>query len=155
MTFVINFTYLIATILFILGLKKLSSPASARQGNALSAVGMLIAIIATLFSQDILDYQWITASLFIGSILGIFMTRTVAMTAMPEMVALLNGFGGISSLLVGLAAYAQTPSLPTFFAIVIILSILIGGVTFTGSLIAWGKLKELYLENLFHCRVKN
>ena len=143
MTFFINLTYLIATILFILGLKKLSSPASARQGNAFSAIGMLIAIVATLFSQGILDYQWIIGSLLVGSILGIFAARTVAMTAMPEMVALLNGFGGISSLLVGVAAYAQTPKLSLFFAAVIMLSILIGGVTFTGSLIAWGKLKEV------------
>lgn len=143
MTFFINITYLIATVLFILGLKKLSSPASARQGNAFSAIGMLIAIVATLFSEGILDYQWIIGSLLIGSILGTFAARTIAMTAMPEMVALLNGFGGISSLLVGIAAYTHTPNLTLFFAIVIIISILIGGVTFTGSLIAWGKLKEV------------
>lgn len=139
----INSIYLISTFFFILGLKRLSSPATARSGNKLSSFAMLIAIIATLFDFNIVDYNFILIGLISGSIIGVAGARLVAMTSMPEMVALLNGFGGISSLLVGCAAYVLDPSLSLFFALTIVTSVIIGGVTFTGSLIAWGKLKEV------------
>jgi H+-translocating NAD(P) transhydrogenase subunit beta len=140
---IINLTYIFAALLFIFGLKKLGSPATARKGNLLSSIGMLIAIIVTLMSKDIISYKWITAGLGIGTIIGVLMARLVGMTSMPEMVAMLNGFGGISSLLVGWVAYLNNPKMGLFGSIAIILSILIGGITFTGSFIAWGKLKEV------------
>ncbi len=137
----INLAYTGAAVLFILGLKSLGSPATARRGNLLSSLGMLVAVVVTLLDQAIVDYRWILLGIIIGSVIGALAARLVAMTAMPEMVALFNGFGGIASLLVGCVALAQ-PGLTRFLLLTIFLSVLIGGVTFTGSLIAWGKLSE-------------
>jgi len=138
----INSTYIIAAALFIFGLKFMSSPATAVRGNRLSAIGMLIAVVVTLFSQEIVQFQWIAVGVVLGSIIGAVAARKVAMTSMPEMVALFNGSGGFSSLLLGWAAlYGVDPS--TFTVITIILSILIGGVTLSGSILAWGKLSEV------------
>ncbi len=136
----IQFTYVVSAALFIFGLKKLGSPDTARRGNMISAVGMLLAVIAALLDQGIVDYQWIAIGILAGAVVGAAAARMVQMTAMPEMVALFNGFGGLASLLVGWAALE--PGAHTFTLVTIILSILIGGVTFTGSLIAWGKLSE-------------
>ena len=137
-----QYAYIISAALFIYGLKQLSSPATARRGNASSSLGMLVAIVATLLDQDIVDFQWIAIGIVVGGIIGGTAARMVQMTKMPEMVALFNGFGGMASLLVGWAAFAFRPDAGTFTLITIILSILIGGVTFTGSMIAYGKLSE-------------
>ena len=140
-TVLINLSYITSAVLFILGLKFLGSPATARRGNMLSALGMLLAVVVTLLDQSIIDFRWILLGMLIGSVVGALAARLVAMTAMPEMVALFNGFGGIASLLVGCVALAQ-PRLNSFLLLTIFLSILVGGVTFTGSLVAWGKLSE-------------
>jgi NAD(P) transhydrogenase subunit beta len=137
----INLAYTVAAVLFIFGLKFLGSPATARRGNTISALGMLLAVLVTLLDQAVIDYRWILLGIVVGSIIGTLAARLVAMTAMPEMVALFNGFGGIASLLVGCVALSQT-GLTSFLLLTIFLSILIGGVTFTGSLVAWGKLSE-------------
>ncbi|VAX38228.1 NAD(P) transhydrogenase subunit beta [hydrothermal vent metagenome] len=137
----INFTYIISAALFIFGLKKLSSPASARKGNMISALGMLLAVLATLLTQG-LSFQYILIGIAAGSILGVLAARLIAMTSMPEMVALLNGSGGIASLFVGWAVYHYAPAADALTTFTIFLSVLIGGVTFTGSLVAWGKLSE-------------
>ncbi len=135
----INLAYILSAILFIFGLKELSSPATARRGNLISSLGMFIAVVVTLFDKSIIEFQWIVIGIIIGGVIGAFAARIVAMTAMPEMVALFNGFGGLASLLVGWAAlYASGNT--KFTVTTIFLSILIGGVTFTGSLIAYGKL---------------
>ncbi len=138
--------YLVAAILFIAGLKWLSSPATAVRGNQLSAVGMLIAIVVTLFDRAILSYAVIAAGLLVGTALGLWMARSVKMTSMPQMVALLNGLGGGASLLVGGAEFLKSELknevLPLDTSITIQLSILVGAVTLTGSLIAWAKLEE-------------
>jgi NAD(P) transhydrogenase subunit beta len=136
---IINFIYVISAALFIFGLKMLSSPATARRGNLLSSLGMLIAIIVTLLSAG-LDYKWIFLGIIIGSVIGAFVALRVEMTAMPEMVALFNGFGGISSLLLAWAEYHQNRELTIFIAIVAFFSAFIGGVTFSGSMVAFGKL---------------
>jgi NAD(P) transhydrogenase subunit beta len=139
--------YLTAAVLFIIGLKRLSSPVTARHGNALSGVGMLIAILVTLFDRGILSFQAIMVGIVVGSLLGFWMARAVKMTSMPQMVALLNGFGGGSSLLVGGAEFLKaelagvTPALDV--GITTQLSLLIGSVTLSGSLIAWAKLQEV------------
>ncbi|MCA9400950.1 MAG: NAD(P)(+) transhydrogenase (Re/Si-specific) subunit beta [Candidatus Omnitrophica bacterium] len=138
---IINFTYILACVLFIFGLKMLGSPATARKGNMVSAIGMLLAIIATLLTKG-LSFHFIIIGALIGTVLGVLAARLVAMTAMPEMVALLNGSGGISSLLVGWSVYHFHPHSDLFTTVTIFLSVLIGGVTFTGSVIAWGKLSE-------------
>ena len=131
--------YVASAILFILGLKMLGSPATARRGNLLSSVGMLIAIIAGLTSEGIVSYEYIIGGIIVGSVIGALTARLVAMTSMPEVVALFNGSGGAASLLVGWATlYADSVS--SFAAIAVLMAILIGGVTFTGSLIAYGKL---------------
>ena len=138
----INVCYIAAAALFVLGLKQLGSPATAVRGNLLSATGMLIAIVVTLFSKGILEFQWILVAAAVGALIGAVAAQKVAMTAMPEMVALFNGSGGVASLLVGWAALYNTGN-TTFTYITILLSVLIGGVTFSGSIIAWGKLSEV------------
>lgn len=135
----INFVYVVSAALFVFGLKMLSSPATARRGNLLSALGMLIAIVATLLAQG-LDYRWILIGMLIGSMLGMAGAYFVKMTAMPEMVALFNGFGGLSSLLLAWSEYHQHPTMAPVISIIAALSVFIGGVTFTGSMVAFGKL---------------
>lgn len=144
----INLTYLIASFLFIFGIKRMSSPATAKNGNLISGIGMLLAIVVTLMDRHIISYELIFAGLVIGSAIGAVLAYKVQMTAMPQMVGLLNGFGGGASALVGMAEYYHT-SLLGFpddggkFLVSVGLSLLIGAVTFTGSLIAFGKLQGL------------
>ena len=138
----INLSYVFAAVFFILGLKMLSSPATARRGNLFSSLGMLIAIVATLLGEGIVEFQWIALGFVVGGMVGALAARLIAMTAMPEMVALFNGFGGLASLLVGSSALYLTPAESGFTLATIALAILIGGLTFTGSIIAWGKLSE-------------
>ena len=137
---IIELAYVVAAALFIFGLKLLGSAATARKGNTMSSVGMLIAIVAALIDQGIVEYQWIIAGVLVGGLIGAVAARMVQMTSMPEMVALFNGFGGLASLLVGWAALNADAG--AFTVVTIVLSVLIGGVTFTGSLIAYGKLSE-------------
>ena len=136
----IQLGYVVAAGLFIFGLKMLGSPDTAREGNAISAIGMLVAIVAALLDQGIVQYEYILGGMVVGGAVGAVAARTVAMTSMPEMVALFNGVGGAASGLVGVAALSIADG--SFTYITIILSILIGGVTFTGSLVAYGKLSE-------------
>ncbi len=133
--------YIIAAALFVVGLKMLSSPETARRGNVVSAVGMLLAIVATLLKGD-LSFTWIVCGIVVGSGIGAVSAYRVKMTAMPEMVGLFNGFGGLASLLVGWAEYHMHPDAPTFTIGSIYLTILIGGVTFSGSVLAFAKLAE-------------
>ncbi len=144
---VISLTYLVAAVLFIVGLKLLSSPRTARRGNAIGALGMLLAIAATLIDQQIIAFRWILLGLVIGTALGIWLALAVKMTAMPQMVALLNGFGGAASAIVAAAEYYQLLMRPELRATDVVVSImatmLIGAVTFTGSMIAFAKLQEL------------
>ena len=100
----INLAYIVAAVLFVFGLKRLGSPATARSGNGLSAIGMLIAIVATLFEQVKLPWENIIGGIVVGSLIGGIAARKVEMTGMPELVAIFNGFGGAASLLVGWAA---------------------------------------------------
>ncbi|MGH7482578.1 MAG: NAD(P)(+) transhydrogenase (Re/Si-specific) subunit beta [Longimicrobiales bacterium] len=142
----IALAYLIASVLFILGLKRLSSPRTARSGNLLGAVGMLIAIVVTLLDRQIVTVGAIVLGVLIGTLVGVAMARLVKMTAMPQMVGALNGFGGGASLIVASAEYLQTPvdqALRGDTAVTIVLSVLIGGVTLAGSFVAFGKLQEL------------
>ncbi|MGH7673147.1 MAG: NAD(P)(+) transhydrogenase (Re/Si-specific) subunit beta, partial [Gemmatimonadales bacterium] len=143
----IELVYLLAAVLFIVGLKRLAHPATARRGNVVSAVGMLLAIVATLLDRQILSFRLIVLGMVIGSGLGLWMARAVKMTAMPQMVGILNGFGGGGSLLVAAAEWHRLVQggvrLPVNTAVTIYASTLIGAVTFSGSIVAAAKLQEL------------
>ena len=147
----INIAYLLAAVLFIYGLKGLSSPRTAVRGNKLGALGMLLAIVATLVDRSIVSYEVILAGIVVGSAVGLVMALRVQMTAMPQMVALLNGFGGMASLLVAGAALveaaagagAATTSAPLQFSVATVATGIIGAVTFFGSMVAFAKLQEI------------
>jgi len=144
----INLAYIVSALCFGMGLKFLGSPDTARRGNLISSFGMLLAVVVTLFHQDIIDFKLIAVGVLAGAVVGLLAARFVAMTSMPEMVALLNGFGGIASLFVGWAEYSGDPEgLHLQASTAIFLAVLIGGITFTGSLIAWAKLKEIWIGN--------
>ncbi|MBC9868623.1 MAG: NAD synthetase [Opitutae bacterium] len=150
----INFFYIASAILFIFGIRMLGSAHTARRGNLVSSVGMLIAITVTLIDKQVLgSWMWIAAGILAGGLIGFFAAKWVRMTRMPEMVALFNGFGGLASLLVGWAEYQKfvdagggrvDGSIPAamdhFTASVIFLAVFVGGITFSGSVYAWGKL---------------
>ncbi len=147
----INLAYVIAATLFVFGIKMLGSAETARRGNMISGVGMLIAVVVTLLNKG-MSYEWIVAGLIVGALIGGISARIVKMTSMPELVALFNGFGGLASLLVawaelekirsvGWQIYSLEMGTPSYFSsFVIYLAMLIGGITFTGSLYAYGKL---------------
>ncbi|MGB3507822.1 MAG: NAD(P)(+) transhydrogenase (Re/Si-specific) subunit beta [Microcoleaceae cyanobacterium] len=143
----IQLSYLVAVSLFFVGLKKLGSPATARNGNLLASVGMFIAIIATLLEKEVINYQMILVAIVIGSIIGAIAAYKVEMTDMPQMVGLFNGLGGAASAMVAVGefwkylAIADTPPLPT--SVTAMLGVLIGGITFTGSVIAFAKLQGI------------
>ncbi|MFM7407163.1 MAG: NAD(P)(+) transhydrogenase (Re/Si-specific) subunit beta [Cuspidothrix sp.] len=143
----IQLTYLVAASLFILGLKKLGSPATARNGNLVAAVGMLLAVVATLLDQHVLNYEMILVGLVIGSVIGAVAAYKVQMTEMPQMVGLLNGLGGASSALIAVAEFwrllGSSQPIPLDINISMLLDVLIGGVTLTGSFLAFAKLQGL------------
>jgi NAD(P) transhydrogenase subunit beta len=153
MRFIAEIFYLTAALLFVTGLKRMSKPTTARSGNFISSFGMLLAIIGTLVHYHIIDWSYVLAGMIIGSVIGMILARVVKMTEMPQMVALLNGYGGLASLLVGYAEYNKQfrqvinpdiiHSIDLYTSITIFLTILVGAVTFSGSVIAWAKLKEV------------
>jgi len=146
---IINLGYLVAAVLFIFGIKGMTTPKTAVRGNQMSAIGMLVAVVAALLDYNVVSFTWIIVGVLIGGSIGAFMAKKVPMTDMPEMVAALNGIGGGASLLVASANYLESQKLaemgkfvPSYdWSIAVILSILIGAVTLTGSFIAVGKLK--------------
>ncbi len=142
----VNLVYILASILFIFGLKMLGSAETAKKGNLVSAIGMLIAVVVTLLDQNIVDYTWILIGITLGTVIGATAALRVKMTAMPEMVAIFNGFGGIASLLVGSSEYLVSDS--SFSILIpIYLTVVIGGITFTGSFIAYSKLSGVITGN--------
>ncbi|PYU24398.1 MAG: NAD synthetase [Acidobacteria bacterium] len=140
---VIEFTYLIATALFILSLKWMSSPVTARRGVRAGEMGMILAIAGTLLSHDIVDYKWVAIALVLGSIIGVPL-GLVQMTAVPQRTALSHAFGALCVTLVGTAEfYLRAPAVPRFMMAVLSLEVILGALTFTGSLMAAGKLQEV------------
>ena len=140
----IDLFYMTAAGLFIFGLKYLNHPETARKGNLLSMGAMLMAIIVTLLHHDVVSFGMVITGLVIGSAVGFGWARVVKMTDMPQMVAVFNGFGGLASVLVGLSEIARlTPNFDNFTIIVLVLTLLIGGVTFSGSMVAFAKLQGL------------
>ena len=147
----INFTYMVASVLFILGLKGLTHPRTAVRGNILGALAMLLAVVVTLLDQQILSFEIILTGLVIGALIGLVLALKIQMTAMPQLVALFNGFGGGASVLVAGAALIEgtgTAAAPSNqFLVATAASGLIGAVTFWGSLVAFSKLQELVSGN--------
>lgn len=141
---IIDICYLIASALFILGLRDMSHPESARRGMFLAEIGMLTAIIGTLLHQQIVTYTWIITGLIIGSAIGTMMALRVPMTAMPQRTALSHAFGALAVALVGVSEYFQhTESLSSWTMTAIGLEVMLGGITFTGSILAFAKLHDL------------
>jgi NAD(P) transhydrogenase subunit beta len=146
--FFLEISYLIGCIAFIIGLKMLSSPDTARRGNLIGAIGMGIAILGTMFfhknvaGESVGNYPWILGGLIVGSIIGYLMAIRVKMTAMPQMVAFFNGTGGATSALIATMELSASSNTDYGFLLVAYLGIAVGAVTFTGSLVAYGKLDE-------------
>ena len=144
---IIASAYLVSAALFIVGLRFMGSPATARNGNALASGGMLLAILVTLISEEIVGFAGIVAGVVIGGGIGVVFARTVKMTAMPQMVAVFNGFGGGASALIAVSEYVRLyeagADVGLDTSITIMLGVLIGAVTFSGSAIAFGKLQEV------------
>ena len=142
----INVAYLVASVLFIMGLKGLTSPRTALNGNLLGAVGMFVAIVATLVDKQIVSFELIILGIAIGALIGAVFALRVSMTAMPEMVAIFNGFGGAASALVAATAVLAPEMLPDIPEVQLYgasaASALIGAVTLTGSIVAFVKLAE-------------
>ena len=142
----IKVAYLVASVLFIIGIKMLGKTATARKGNTISAIAMLIAVVVTLLDRQVLSFTEIFVTILIGSAIGTVIARRVEMTSMPEMVAVFNGFGGAASVLVATSEYWRMVSLEGYdmdvvVGITMMLSVIIGCVTLTGSFVAFGKLK--------------
>ena len=140
----LQLVYLLSATLFVFGLKRLGSPATARQGNRMAALAMLVAIVATLVEQEILNWQLIALGIILGSLAGAIAARTVRMTDMPQMVGIFNGLGGGASGVVAAAEFFRLGggNLGVEAGITILLSTLIGTVTLSGSFIAFGKLQR-------------
>jgi NAD(P) transhydrogenase subunit beta len=145
----IQLFYLLATILFIFGIIRLNSPATARSGNQLAGVAMLIGIIVTLLEKQIVSYELIIIGIIVGGAIGLTSSLKVKMTAMPEMVAIFNGFGGGASALVAWAEFTRlTPAMTGVEQLATIgLTILVGSITFVGSFVAFGKLQGFVSGN--------
>jgi H+-translocating NAD(P) transhydrogenase subunit beta len=146
----IDLAYLVASILFILGIKGLSSPKTARRGNQMAAVGMLIAVGVTLLYQGMQNYSLIFAGIAVGGVVGTVAARTVTMTAMPQMVALFNGSGGGAAALVSSLEYRHlidtAGGMDPVSGVSILLGALIGAISFSGSVVAFGKLQGIFTE---------
>jgi NAD(P) transhydrogenase subunit beta len=140
---IIEITYLIATALFILSLKWMSSPTTARHGVWAGEIGMLLAVVGTLLNRGIVDYKWVAIALVLGSIIGVPLGK-VHMTAVPQRTALSHAFGALCVTLVGTAEfYLRAPAVPKFMMSVLSMEVILGSLTFTGSLMAAGKLQEI------------
>ena len=139
----INVAYLIAAVCFIVGLKLLSSPATARRGNQIAALGMAVAVVATLFMPGLQNVWLILVGLAIGAVLAVFPARSVKMTAMPQMVAIFNGMGGATAALVSLVEFQHKADIGRGEIVSIVLGVIIGSISFSGSMVAFGKLQEL------------
>ncbi|HWM92433.1 MAG TPA: NAD(P)(+) transhydrogenase (Re/Si-specific) subunit beta [Thermoanaerobaculia bacterium] len=138
------FSYLIASVCFIIALQALSSPKHARRGNAIGAFGMLVAVVGTLILNDIITYKWIVPGLILGSLIGASMSIWIPMTKMPERIALSHAFGGLAAALVGVSEYHHLGAeISRFTTAALGLEVFLGFLTFTGSLMAFGKLQGI------------
>jgi NAD(P) transhydrogenase subunit beta len=151
----IDFAYIAAAVLFILSLKWLSSPATARHGVIAGEIGAALAVIATLFNPALVQYKWIAVALIVGAAIGIPLGM-VRMTAVPQRTALSHAFGALSATMIGIAEYyVRAPHVTKFSMVEIAMEVIIGSLTFTGSLIAAGKLQEILPQRPITYRGQN
>ncbi|HZC38866.1 MAG TPA: NAD(P)(+) transhydrogenase (Re/Si-specific) subunit beta, partial [Sphingomicrobium sp.] len=151
----IDFAYIVAAILFILSLKWLSSPATARHGVIAGEIGAALAVTATLFNPALVQYKWIAVALIVGAAIGIPLGM-VRMTAVPQRTALSHAFGALSASMIGIAEYyVRAPHVTKFSMVEIAMEVIIGCLTFTGSLIAAGKLQEILPQRPITYRGQN
>lgn len=141
-----DLVYILSAVAFILGFKLMSNPESARRGNIISGVGMAAAVIVTLMLPDVERFTFIAIGAILGASAGLFFAYRTPMTGMPQMVGLLNGFGGLASWFVALAEFESPRDQGVFGGIVLWLAAIIGGITFTGSVVAWAKLEEKFVS---------
>src|SRR6266699_756747 len=152
---IIEITYLVATALFILSLKWMSSPTTARHGVWAGELGMLLAVAGTLLNRGIVDYKWVAIALVLGSMIGVPLGK-VHMTAVPQRTALSHAFGALCVTLVGAAEfYLRAPDVPRFMMAVLSMEVILGSLTFTGSLMAAGKLQEILPQRPLTYRGQN
>ncbi len=151
---IIDFLYLICIVLFIIGLKRLSHPDTAKKGNTIAGLGMGLAIVITIFypmENESNNYLWIVGGLIIGGAIGFAAAKKIKMTAMPEMVSLFNGLGGACSMLIATVEFYNLPegtAMMSSEVLIIIFALFVGSVAFTGSIVAWGKLEGFLRDNL-------
>ena len=151
----IDFAYIVAAVLFILSLKWLSSPATARHGVIAGEIGAALAVAATLFNPALVQYKWIAVALIVGAAIGIPL-GLVRMTAVPQRTALSHAFGALSATMIGIAEYyVHAPHVTKFSMVEIAMEVIIGSLTFTGSLIAAGKLQEILPQRPITYRGQN
>jgi len=144
----VSYTYILAATSFILALKWLSHPKTARRGVMVGEIGMLLAIVGTLISHEVMSYTWIMIAFFIGAAIGVPLAVFMPMTAVPQRTALSHAFGSLAAALVGSAHYLlNTPDISTFHMIALVFEMLLGFLTFTGSMMAFGKLQEILPSN--------
>src|SRR3954463_12320057 len=144
----VNYIYIVSAALFILSLKWMNSPATARRGVFAGEIGMLLAVVGTLLGHDILNWQWILAAFLIGSAIGVPIAYIMPMTAVPQRTAMSHACGALAAALVGTAEFYQrqphvSAELTTFVMVALVVETLLGFLTFTGSLMAMGKLQEI------------
>ncbi len=137
----ISVSYIVAVVLFIVGMRLLSHPDSARTGNAIALAGMVLAIVASMFMPGLNNILLIIVAMAVGTVGGLYFSKTVKMTAMPELVSFFNGMGGAAAALIGLVEYGNLPTSAMGQGIVLMVSLILGSVSFTGSMIAMGKLQ--------------
>jgi NAD(P) transhydrogenase subunit beta len=146
LTHLIDLVYILSAVSFIMGFKLMSNPESARRGNIISGIGMASAIIVTLMLPDVERYQFIFIGAILGAAIGLYFAYKTPMTGMPQMVGLLNGFGGLASWFVAFAEFESPRDQGVFGGIVLWLAAIIGSITFTGSVVAWAKLEERFIS---------
>ncbi|MBR1836636.1 MAG: NAD(P)(+) transhydrogenase (Re/Si-specific) subunit beta [Kiritimatiellae bacterium] len=152
--------YMVSAVLFVRGIKLLGKAATARRGNFLSAAGMLVAVVTVLFEKEVIaaggrGYAVALSAVVLGSAVGVIWASNVKMTGMPELVALFNGFGGLSSMLVAVSQHAAGETGGAFAAATLALTVVVGAVAFTGSVVAWGKLAGNFMKKLNRVPFKN
>src|SRR5690554_284381 len=138
---IISLSYLVAVVLFIVGMRMLSHPDTARKGNGIALSGMILAIVASMLTPGLNNILLILIAMVVGTVGGLYFSKTVKMTAMPELVSFFNGMGGAAAALIGLVEYGTLPTSAVGQGIVLMVSLILGSVSFTGSLIAMGKLQ--------------